>query len=134
MRKLLLPLLVFMMLFSGCQSEIIKSSDVDSITITALPSPPKVKIIDKKVDVEKIVLFINSISKEKIKLKENINGWVFLIKTKGKEEHSISFIGSMVNIDNAWYKIDTNETKKLRELYNKLDYKEKSIINQKQLK
>ena len=129
MRKLLLPLLVFMMLFSGCQGEMIQPSDVDSITITALPSPPKVKTIDKKVDVEKIVSFINSISKEKIKLKENINGWVFLIKTKGKEEHSISFIGSMVHIDNDWYKIDSNETKKLRELYNKLDYKEKSIIN-----
>lgn len=71
----------------------IQLSDVDSITITALPSPPKVKTIDKKV-----------------------------------EEHSISFIGNMVHIDNDWYKIYTNETKKMRELYNKLDYNEKSII------
>lgn len=55
MRKLLLPLLMFMMLFSGCQGEMIQPSDVDSITMTALPSPrpPKVKTMDKKVDVRK---------------------------------------------------------------------------------
>jgi hypothetical protein len=128
MRKLLLPILVFMLFFSGCGSELIQPSDIDSMTITALPSPPKVKTINKKVDIEKVVSYINSISKEKIELKEDVNGWVFLIKTKGKEEHSISFIDNMVHIDNDWYKIDTNETKKLRELYNKLQYEETPAI------
>lgn len=128
MRKLLLPILMFMLLFSGCQSEMIQTSDIDSMTITALPSPPRVKTIDKKVDIEKVVSFINSISKEKIKLKEDIKGWVFSINTKGKKEHSISFTGNMIHIDNDWYKIDTSEIQKLEELYNKLDYKEQPVI------
>jgi len=33
----------------------------------------------------------------------------------------------MINIDKVWYEIDANEIKKMREIYNELNYPEESI-------
>lgn len=132
MRKLLLTLLAFIILFSSCQSNggdlsnDIIASNIDSITIKALPSPPKMKTIDNKDDIEKVVNYINSIYKEKVKLGD-VNGWEFYIQTKGKKEHSISFAGSILNIDGIWYKTNTDEITKFRDLYNSLNYKAESV-------
>ncbi len=133
MRKFLLISLMFMLLFSGCKGKAIQSSseisltDIEVITIKALPSPPKAKTIDKKDDIEKVVKFINSINKEKVK-QEDIKGWEFWVQTKGKKEHSVTFIGNELNINNNWYKVNSNEIKKFREIYNNLNYKEEPVI------
>jgi hypothetical protein len=49
-------------------------TDVENINIKALPSPPKIKTIDKKGDIEKIIKHINSINKEEAK-QDNIKNW-----------------------------------------------------------
>lgn len=133
MRKLLLPLLAFIILFYSCQSETVTTTnaiavtDIESMTIKALPSPPKMKTIDKKEDIEKVIKHINSINKEKIK-QEDVGGWVFLIQTKGSKEHSISFVGGTMNIDGSWYKVNADEVTKFRDIYNSLNYKEESVV------
>lgn len=133
MKKLLVTLVAFVILLSGCNNKAVQNSnnisltDVESITIKALPSPPKVKTIDKKEDIEKIINHINSINKEKTK-QEDIKGWQFFIETKGKQKHSITFMGDLIKIDGALYKIDDDEVKNFREIYNSLNYKEESAI------
>lgn len=133
MKKLLSLLLIFMMVLSGCGNKSISNSitidinDIDILTISALPSPPKIKKVDRKSDIKQVISFINSISKKQIKLEEDINGWEFIINTKGKKLHSISFIGNMINIDKIWYEVDANEIKKMREMYNELNYPEEYI-------
>ena len=131
MKKLLIPLVIIALMiiifFSWCQNKAISTIDIDSMTIKALPSPPKVKTIDKKDDIEKVVSFINSIDKE-VTIQVGTKGWEFWIQTNGKKEHSIIFIGDKVSIDKIWYKINTAEIKKLRELYNGLDYKEEPVV------
>ncbi|MGK0468097.1 hypothetical protein [Clostridium sp.] len=94
------------------------------MTITALPSPPKIKLIDKKDDIEKVILFINSIDK-KVIMFSGSKGWEFNIQIKGKKEHTILFVVDRMKIDEIWYKINIDEIKKIRELYNALDFKEK---------
>ena len=132
MRKLLLPAIIFVLLLSGCQGKTVQTSsrisltDIESITIKALPSPPKIITIDKKGDIEKIINHINSINKDKVK-QEDINGWEFWVQTKGKEEHNIILVGNLINIDGVWYKINADEIKKIREIYNSLYYKEEPV-------
>ncbi|MCB2291055.1 hypothetical protein LGK97_15065 [Clostridium sp. CS001] len=104
-------------------NNIINPEETESITITTLPSPPKIKIIDKKEDIKEIITFINSIKLEETK-HDNIKGWVILIATKGKNNHSLSFLGSLIHIDGKWYTTNKDELSKLRTLYNDLDYKE----------
>lgn len=123
----LIILMVILFLSFGHYKSISKIStiDINSMTITALPSPPKVKSIDKEHDIEKVILFINSIDK-KVIMFNGSKGWEFYIRTKGKREHSIYLTGDMMKIDRVWYEIDADEIKKIREIYNGLDYKQKS--------
>jgi hypothetical protein len=126
MRKLFVSILIIILIvivfFSWSHymsiSEI-STVDINSMTITALPSPPKVKLIDKKYDIEKVILFINSIDK-KVIMFNGSKGWEFNIQIKGKKEHTIMFVGDRMKIDGIWYKINTDEIKKLRELYNNI--------------
>ena len=104
----------------------INPKDVKTISFKALPSPPKVKTIDKKEDIEKIVSYINSIKYEDIK-KENINGWQFWIELKGKGNNSISFIGNRVHYNKKWYGIDQRILEELQKLYDSMDYKEEPL-------
>lgn len=132
--SIILVLVIF--ISSGCQSQVNKTTRVssninvngiDSMTIEALPSPPKMKKIDRKADFEKVIKYLNSISKKNIK-QEDIKGWVFYIQTKGKNQHFISLIGDKMEIDNIWYKINYGEVGNFRSLYNSLNYKEELII------
>lgn len=133
MKRLILILLTSILMFSGCANtksvsvdntkEIININDVDNLKIITLPSPPKEKTITKKEDIKKVINLINSIKKEHIK-QNDYNGWVILIKTDGKEKHSICFSGGRVEIDNLWYIINNNDIDKIKNLYNELNYKE----------
>ena len=132
MKKVLFVLLVFMQFFSGCQNKVVQTSsyinltDVDSITIKALPNPPTIKRIDKKDDINEIITHINSIHKEKVK-QEDIKGWEFYIQAEGKNEHFICLVGNMLNIDGIWYEAEVDEIKNFRDLYNNLNYKEENV-------
>lgn len=142
-KKLLCIILVLLFfVVYGCQSKTnkilnnnkttkvssnINVNDIDSMTIEALPSPPKMKKIDRKGDLEKVIKYINSINKNKIK-QEEVKGWVFYIQTNGKKQHSISLLGDKIEIDDVWYKINYGEVGNFRSLYNNLNYKEELII------
>ncbi|MBU3101956.1 MULTISPECIES: hypothetical protein [Clostridium] len=137
MKRLILILLTSILIFSGCANtksvsvdntkEIININDVDNLKIITLPSPPKEKTITKKEDIKKVINLINSIKKEHIK-QNDYNGWVILIKTDGKEKHSICFSGGRVEIDNLWYIINNNDIDKIKTLYNELNYKEGKYV------
>ncbi|MBU3201625.1 hypothetical protein LL037_12335 [Clostridium estertheticum] len=137
MKKLILILLTSILIFSGCANTksvsvdntkgIININDVDNLKIITLPSPPKEKTITKKEDIKKVINLINSIKKEHIK-QNDYKGWSILIKTDGKEKHSLCFSGGRVEIDNLWYIINNNDIDKIKNLYNKLNYKEEKYL------
>ncbi|MDF2506076.1 hypothetical protein [Clostridium sp.] len=132
MKKLILILLISMLIFSGCANKSVSAdninvNDIDSLTIITLPSPPKEKTITKKEDIKKVMDVVNSIKKEKMK-QDDTMGWILSIHTSGKEKHSITFSGGKVVIDNLSYKINNTDIDKVKNLYNKLDYKEESYI------
>lgn len=101
----------------------IDNTKIESISMSAMPSPPKEKFVDRQEDIDKIVNYINSI-KLKEKEQEKYKGWEFSISIQGEEEHSISVVGEYFEIDGIQYKIDKKELEKIRELYNNLSYKE----------
>jgi hypothetical protein len=134
MKKLLiwlsLVIIIVILFFSWFQYKSeskIAAIDTNHIKITALPSPPNIKTIDKKADIEKIISFINSINK-KVTMPSSAKGWEFYIQTKGNKDHYIYFVGNRMKIDWVWYKISIDEIKTLREIYKGSDYKEEPYI------
>ena len=104
----------------------IDSSNIDKLIFKSIEDN-KYKIIDKKEDIENVINFINDISGEKIESK-SINDWNFLIQTSGVDSnHSIIIEGNTMNVDEEWYKIDSQNVEKLKDIYNKLNYEEKVI-------
>lgn len=109
MKKLILILLTSMLILSGCvnksaSADKINVNNIDSLIIITLPSPPKEKTITKKEDIKKVMDFVNSSKKEKIK-QDNTKGLTLSINTSGQEKHSITFSGGKVVIDNLSYKL-----------------------------
>ena len=85
------------------------------------------KSVDNKVDIEKIISFINDIPKEEIQ-KQTLGEWDFLIQTNGVESnHTIIIKNDILNIDNKWYKIDSEEVSNFKSMYNDLNYDENNI-------
>lgn len=120
MKKLLIPLmiitLIVILFFSWCQYKLTSKILITDIDSMAIQDQGKVKKIVKNDDVEKVVLFINSIDK-KVTIPNGAKGWQFYIRTKGKKEHTICFKGDMIEIDRVWYRINTDEGKKMREIF-----------------
>lgn len=109
---------------------LVDSSNIDNITITVMPSPPKVKIIDNKGDISKIVDYINSID---IKDKEQgtYKGYEVSINLKGKENYDISFAKESIYLNGVLYKVDKDVINEIKDIYNNLDYKETDPIFEK---
>lgn len=105
----------------------IDSSNIKTITIGVMPSPPKEKIIDNKDDINKIVKYLNSL-KIKEKKQELYKGWEIKIDIVGEENYNISFIGEYITVNGTEYEINKDEKEKLRSLYNSLNYNETDII------
>ena len=52
----------------------------------------------------------------------------FLIQTNGVESnHTIIIKNDIMNIDNKWYKINSEEVNNFKSMYNNLNYDENSI-------
>lgn len=132
MKKIILLIVLLSLIFCGCQrkqeilSENLNISGIDSMIIKVLPSPPKMKAIDKEEDIKSIIEYINHISKQRIE-QEDIKGWEVLIQTDGEQKHSIKFIADMLKIDDVWYRVGETEVEKIKNLYNKLDYDEQQV-------
>lgn len=127
MKKFLIPLMIItlavILSFAWCEYKSTSKILIIDIDTMAIQDQGKVKKIVKKEDIQKVLLFINSIDK-KVTMPDGSKGWQFYITTKGKKEHSICIKGNMIEIDGIWYKTNTDEGKKLREIYNGLDSKE----------
>ena len=98
------------------------------ISITALPSPPKVKKVINQVDIEKFASFFNSIMFTPT-IHQNSKGWQIKIETNGSERHTIYFVGNKVCFDGIWYSIKNDVTQDMNNLYQILDYPEKSVTS-----
>lgn len=118
---------IFIIILILCGSKIqLNSEKISNIRIQALPSPPKFKDIDKKEDIKKIATFINDLPKEEIK-DDGRNGWQFFIEVNEiGSTYYVSFLGDRLYIDKKCYKIDDKVLNEFRELYDSLQYEEKS--------
>ena len=119
--------LIFVIILTLCGSKTqLNSEKISSIRIQALPSPPKFKDIDKKEDIERIATFLNDLPKEEIK-DDGRNWWQFFIEVNEiGSTYYVSFLGDRLYIDKKCYKIDDKVLNEFRELYNSLQYEEKS--------
>lgn len=107
--------------------EIIDSNNINKIIVKNIVDGNTYKSVDNKVDIEKIISFINDIPKEEIQ-KQTLGQWDFLIQTNGVESnHTIIIKNDILNIDNKWYKIDSEEVSNFKSIYNDLNYDENNI-------
>ena len=107
--------------------EVIDSNNINKIIIKNIVDGNIYKSIDNKIDIERIISFINDIPKEEIQ-KQILEEWDFLIQTSGMESnHTIIIKNHIMNIDNKWYKIDSKEVNSFKNMYNDLNYDENSI-------
>ena len=107
--------------------EVIDSNNINKIIIKNIVDGNIYKSIDNKIDIERIISFINDIPKEEIQ-EQILEEWEFLIQTNGMESnHTIIIKNDIMNIDNKWYKIDSEEVNSFKAMYNALNYDENSI-------
>ena len=107
--------------------KVIDSSNINKIIVKNIVDGNTYKSIDNKIDIENIIRFINDIHKEEIQ-QQNLGEWDFIIQTNGVESnHTIIIKDEIMNIDNKWYKIDSEEVNKFKSMYNDLNYDENSI-------
>ena len=107
--------------------EVIDSNNINKIIVKNIVYGNTYKSVDNKVDIEKVISFINDIPKEEIE-KQTLGEWDFLIQTNGVESnHTIIIKNDILNIDNKWYKIDSEEVSNFKSMYNDLNYDENNI-------
>ena len=107
--------------------EVIDSSNINKIIVKNIVDGNTYKSVDNKIDIEMIISFINDILKEEIQ-KQTLGEWDFLIQTNGVESnHTIIIKNDIMNIDNKWYKINSEEVNNFKSMYNNLNYDENSI-------
>lgn len=92
MKKLIIFLLISIFILSGCanksvSTDKINAKNINSISITKIPSHHVYKTITEKEDIQKVISFINLMKKEKID-QQYITGGNIHIRMKGKEDHS----------------------------------------------
>lgn len=107
--------------------KVIDSSNINKIIVKNLVDGNTYKSVDNKIDIENIISFINDIHGKEIQ--QQILGELdFIIQTNGVESnHTIIIKDEIMNIDNKWYKIDSEEVNKFKSMYNDLNYDENSI-------
>ena len=107
--------------------KVIDSSNINKIIVKNIVDGNTYKSVDNKIDIENIISFINDIHKEEIQ-QQTLGEWDFIIQTNGVESnHTIIIKDEIMNIDNKWYKIDSEEVNKFKSMYNDLNYDENSI-------
>ena len=107
--------------------KVIDSSNINKIIVKNIVDGNTYKSIDNKIDIENIISFINDIHKEEIQ-QQTLGELDFIIQTNGVESnHTIIIKDEIMNIDNKWYKIDSEEVNKFKSMYNDLNYDENSI-------
>ena len=107
--------------------KVIDSSNINKIIVKNLVDGNTYKSVDNKIDIENIISFINDIHGKGIQ-QQTLGELDFIIQTNGVESnHTIIIKDEIMNIDNKWYKIDSEEVNKFKSMYNDLNYDENSI-------
>ena len=107
--------------------KVIDSSNINKIIVKNIVDGNTYKSVDNKIDIENIISFINDIHGKEIQ-QQTLGEWDFIIQTNGVESnHTIIIKDEIMNIDNKWYKIDSEEVNKFKSMYNDLNYDENSI-------
>ena len=131
MKKLWLPMLLIMLLLTGCSSsektpQKIKYENVETITIKMTQESPAIKTLKNTVEeaqqFDAVIDFINKIEKEPTEQKDE-KTWQFLVEMKGKENHTITFVGDKIKYDKTWYKTKSMYVGELEKLFNNLKAK-----------
>lgn len=106
---------------------VIDSNNINKIIVKNIIDGNTYKSVDNKVDIEKVISFINDIPK--VEIQQQILGeWDFLIQTNGVESnYTIIIKNDIMSIDNKWYKINSEEVNNFKDMYNDLNYDENSI-------
>ena len=111
----------------GFGDEVIDSTNINKIIVKNIIGGNTYKSVDNKLDIEKIISFINDIPREEIQ-KQTLGEWDFLIQTNGLDSnHTIIIKNDIMNIDNKWYKVNSEEVNNFKYMYNDLNYDENSI-------
>jgi hypothetical protein len=123
-------ILAFFIIFIGYKYLIkrpkLDAVDLKRISITALPSPPKIKNITKEEDIKKFVTFFNSIQLSP-SIHQGSKGWKYKIQINASESHLIYLVGNNLEFDGVWYSTKRNVIKKMDYLYNIFNYPEQSL-------
>lgn len=131
MKKLWLPMLLIMFLLTGCSSsektpQKLKYEDVQTITIKMTEKEPAIKTLKNTVEeaqeFDAVIDFINNIEKEPTEQKD-AKDWQFIVELKGKENHTITFLGDKIKYDKTWYKTNPNYVQELEKLFKSLKAK-----------
>ena len=106
---------------------VIDSTNINKIIVKNIVDGNTYKSVDNKVDIEKVISFINDIPKVEIQ-QQTLGEWDFLIQTNGVESnYTIIIKNDIMSIDNKWYKINSEEVNNFKDMYNDLNYDENSI-------
>lgn len=100
----------------------IDDNNINKIIIKSLENDNTYKSIDNKNDITNIMDFINSIMQVEI-TQQSIDEWDFLIETNGVDSnHFIIIKDEMMSVDDRWYKIDSVDVEKFKDIYEELNY------------
>lgn len=85
----------------------ILASEISSIDITSMPSPPNNIKLDEVGEIKEFVDILNEIKLRKIENKEKENGWLYMIKLNGDKEYilQISDGDEIIIVNNENYKV-----------------------------
>lgn len=105
----------------------IDSTNIDKVIIKNVIDGNTYKSVDNKIDIDNIIEFINNISKEEVP-GQLLGDWDFLIQTNGLESnHTIIIKDYIMNIDDKYYKISSEDINIFKDMYNNLNYDKNTI-------
>ena len=103
----------------------LNTENIKDITIITLPSPPKVKTVNRKEDIKEFVNYYNTISGKPLLYKFflGFKGWEVMVNINNGS-HTLRFIGNELEVDGRWFLIDSKVKEQIIYLYNKFEYEE----------
>jgi hypothetical protein len=93
--------------------------NIDQITITMMPPPPKTKIILDKEDINKFTEIISNHSYKPI-MPIFGKGWDIKIDIVGQPDFTIIFGGNNMKLNGTWYSTDEGLREDIRKLFETL--------------
>jgi ABC-type antimicrobial peptide transport system permease subunit len=93
--------------------------NIDQITITMLPVPPKTKMLLSKEDIEKFTDIIYDYSYQPV-MPNTGKGWGIKIDIAGSPDYTIIFTGDLMECNGTWYSTEESIQEDIRKLFESL--------------